>query len=251
MKSIRTCFTLFLVLGLLTGCQPANTPTLPAATITLVYTLTPTPIQPTATPVASPTATPLPSEMPTPTSTPTLRPVDMSQAILRLEDLPDGFEVLDDASMTQLGLKPDLLAKVFEGTFHQSTPVTSFAFHNARDKPFEIVVGTVFYPLTSAEQNQFDRILADPNAVMNNFTQGFTGAAQLNPDLGKVGNKSVGWWFTSASGQSTLKGEMVEFRRADAAGLMMTLGLVDKTPPAPIQTLAPLLDQRILMGLGY
>ncbi len=249
MKSLRIYLCFFLALGLLAACQPASTRTDPAVTVPVVFTLTPNqPATPTPT---SPTPSPLPSDTPTPTITPSPRPVDMSQAVLRLEDLPDGFEVLDDASMTQLGLKPDLLAQLFEGTFHEAKPVTSFAFHNTKGKTFEIVIGTVFYPLTSVEQTRLDRILADPNAVMNNFTQGFNGQAQLNPNLSKVGDRSVGWWFTSASGQTTLKGEMVEFRRADAAGLMMTLGLADQTPPAPIQTLASLFDQRILKGLGY
>jgi hypothetical protein len=248
MKFIRYPVCFILIVMLLAGCLPTSVRSeQPTPVLSVVAANTPMPLTPT--PLPSPS--PLPSATPTVTPTATPGVVDLSLATLRIEDLPDGFEVLDDASQSQLGLKPDLLAQMFEGTFHQAKPVSSFAFHNAKTNTFEIVIGVVFYPLTDVEQAQLDKILAVPDTVMNNFSQGFNGKAQLIVGLRLVGNKSVGWAFTNTSGQTTLQGEMMMFRRENAAALMMTLSVAGQKPGASIATMAPLLDQRIKTGLGY
>jgi hypothetical protein len=241
--------TVFLILVLLlAGCAPAQTEQAPV----IVSTPQPTAGM-TATLVPSATITPLPLPTATATLTPTVtpRPVNMELAALRLGDFPAGFEVLDEASQAQLGIKPELLAQLFEGVFHQAAPVTSFAFHNTNAKPFEIVLGVVFYPLTAVEKDQLDRILANPDAMIKDFSHDFNGKSQLNPELNKFGNKSTGWSFTSTSGQSTLKGDMLVLRRENAAGLVMTLGVAGQPSPAAIENLAPLFDQRLRTGLGY
>jgi hypothetical protein len=207
-------------------------------------------LPPTAT-LVPPTATPIPpTPSPAPTFTPTARPVDMSKAKLLLTDFPAGFQELDAAAQARLGMSAESLSKPFEGIFRQASPVTTFAFANPEPKSFEVVIGLVFYPLTPPEQAAFDHMLADPTATMRDFSQGFGGQAQLVAELGTFGDASIGWTFTTTSGQSKFKGEMVLLRRAGAVGLLLTMFQADQKPPAPASLLAPLLDKRIQQGLG-
>ncbi|MDO8971563.1 MAG: hypothetical protein Q7U74_12790 [Saprospiraceae bacterium] len=178
-------------------------------------------------------------------------PVDMSKAVLKIEDFPVGFQVLDANAQRQLGMLPETLSQPFEGIFRQASPVTSFAFANPEAKLFEVVIGLVFYPLTHQEQAAFDSMLENPNPTIKNFSQGFGGQAQLLAEMGKFGNASIGWTFTSTGGQTQFKGEMVMFRRENAVGLLLIMFLADQKPPAASSMLAPILDERIRMGLGY
>jgi hypothetical protein len=233
---------------LLSGCSPESVD-LP-------------PVGPTQSPLVLPTATSLPTlpltatatlsstKTPAPTNTPTPRVVDMSRAVLQLEDLPKGFLVLDEATQAQLGITPDLLAQFFENTFHKSRPAATFAFHNADKQPFEVIIGAVFYPLETQEQVEFDRVVGDSEGLIRNFSQGFEGKTQALANSSKVGDASAAWTFLSSSGQASLKGEMLVFRHANAAGLLMTLFVADKQPLAPIVQIAPLFNKRIQASLG-
>jgi len=232
-----------------TGCAAVTS--LPTPTVA-IYPATAS-VAPTASlsPTASLPPTPIPTLRPTLTYTPKPRKVDMGLAGLRLEDFPPGFEVLDEANQARLGLTPELLFHLFEGTFRQASPVNRFAFHTSEGGPFEVVIGVVFYPLMKPEQVELDHILADPESAMLNFSQGFGGQAQLAPEFSQVANAAVGWTFRSENGQARLQGEMVIFRRGEAAAIMMALYQADQKPPAGLATLAPRLDQRVNQGLGY
>ena len=237
------------------GCAaPASgpSPTTPIQSSTATFITTAfLPSAASLTPTASLSSTLPPTYPPTLTPTPGQRMVDMSLAGLLLEDFPPGFEVLDDSDQVRLGLTPDLLYQPFAGTFHRASPVSHFAFQTSPTVPFEVVLGVVFYPLEISEQVDLDHILAEPESTMANFSQGFGGQAELAPEIGQAANAGLGWTFTDEKGQTRLKGEMVIFRRGEAAAIMLSLYQADRTPPTNLTILAPRLAQRINQGLGY
>ncbi len=149
---------------------------------TQVPTRTPTVVLPV--PTSAPTRA-----LPTATVTSTLEPrptaveVDLKQATLRLEELPAGFEILDEKSQAQAGLSADTVGQLFAGIFRQAQPVHSFSYVTSDPKKFEIVVGLVLSPVVAADQAAFDQMLADPNGVMKNFAKNFGSEAKLIPNL--------------------------------------------------------------------
>jgi hypothetical protein len=213
----------------------------------------------------SPTASPLPaSPTPLPTriaasATPTAKPVaptpapakiDLKLATLRLENLPKGFQALDEKSQAQAGLAPDAIRQSFSGIFRQAELIHSFAFVTSDPKAFEIVVGLVFSPILPVEQPSFDQMVADPNGAVKNFAKNFGGEAKMLAHLSAVGDCRTGWSFNTASGSPPLKGEMMIARRETIVALLLTMFPSDQTPAAPVDNLAQTLDGNMKKALG-
>lgn len=194
----------------------------------------------------NPTATNPPTAIPSPTAV----KVDLTHASLRLEELPKGFQVLDQESQAQAGLSPDAIAQSFKGIFQQAQPIHSFAYVTTDLKNFEIVVGLVFYPIITAEQASFDQMLTDPNGAIKNFAMSFGGEVKSLANLATLGDSRAGWGFTSSSGQPPLNGEMVIIRRETVVTLLLTMFPSDQKPLAAVGNLAQTLDANVKKGLG-
>ncbi len=216
------------------------------------------PMQATSAPTAQILPTTLPSLAPTtppvkPAATATTVPpagIDLSTANLRLSDLPAGFQELDAATQSQVGLTPENLAKAFQSAFRQAKVASMGAFVNPSSQSYEVVVSLVFHPLAQAEQAAFDQELADPAKTIATFGQGFGGKAEVLAGTNQFGNKSVGMTFTTASGALILRGDMVIMRRESAAMLLMVMYRDGSKPPISALTLCPVLDGRVKTALG-
>lgn len=214
-------------------------------TLTLDPTKTPpTPsLSPTlAKPIFTITAPPVPSI--------TQVKVDLDKATLHLEELPKGFQVLDEKSQAQAGLAPNALTQSFAGIFRQAQPIHSFAYVTSDPKNFEIVVGLVFSPILAAEQASFDQILTDPNGAIKNFAKSFGSDVNVLPNLPNLGDSRTGWGFTSTSGQPQLKGEMVITRRETVICLLVSMFPADQKPTVKITDLAQILDANVNKAFG-
>lgn len=213
---------------------PTRTPTL------LLPTLTLSPTQPL--PTATSTASPEPS--------PTAVEVDLNLATLRLEELPVGFEVLDEKSQSQAGLSPDKIRQLFSGIFGQALLVHSFSYVTSDPKKFEIVVGLVLSPIIAADQVVIDQMLTDPNGFMKNFAKNFGSEAALLSDLPRLGDSlTIGWGFTCASGQPPLRGEIVITRRDTIVTWLLIMFPSDQKPSAPVSNLARILNANVEKAL--
>lgn len=202
---------------------------------------------PAVPPTLAATATKAPSPVP-PTPTPVR--VDLNLATLRLEDMPKGFQTLDEKSQAQAGLSPESIRQSFSGIFRQAQLLHSFAFVTSDPKNFEIVVGLVFAPILPAEQASFDSMLVDPNGAIKNFAKSFGGEAKALANLPNLGDSRTGWSFTTASGQPPLKGEMVISRRDTLVALLLAMFPSDQKPAAAVANLAQALDTAMKKALG-
>lgn len=208
----------------------------------------PTFVLPSALPASTPTPIPtLPPALPTATRTPA---VNLSGAVLKLADLPAGFQELDAATQAQIGLTQENLAQSFQGAFRQAKSTSMSAFISPALQSFEVIVSLVFYPLTPVEISSFDLELSDPAKALTTFGQGFGSKTEPLAGTDKFGNASIGMTFTTSSGALVLRGDTVLVRRENAVAVILTLYRDGSKPPVPVATLCPILDGRVKTGLG-
>jgi hypothetical protein len=181
-----------------------------------------------------------------PALTDTPRLVDLSSVSIGLPDLPQGFTELDSASQKQIGVTQDTVAGLFQGTFSQARPVNFFSFLNANPDTYQFVLGTLFTPLTVNEIQAFDRLLDDPARAMQSFTAGMGGKADLLQGANGMGEKSIGFTFTTELDTMTLRGDMLLVRRKDVVFLVLSMYQDGTQPLTQANSIAKLLDQRLV-----
>ncbi len=255
MKDQRRILIVILVLALAAAaCILPFGPTqeAPAATASLV------PSQPTRTlPVlpsvfqtpapATPEATVSGQAQPQPQPEVTLNPTDgvLSTVVLKINDFPPGFTQLDAASQQQIGVTQETISGMFQGMFSVARPVNYFAFLNAAPDAYQLVIGTLFTPLTQAENEAFDQELNDPARATQSFTSGLGGNAVVLSSAGGLGEKSIGFTFTIPADTITLRGDLVMVRRGSVVALVLTLYQDGAQPQVDVVTLATTLDGRL------
>lgn len=220
------------------------TPEPPTATPTPVPpTATPTPVPPTATPTpvpATPTAAPSPVETPTEAAGGGL---DLSGAVLTVNDLPSGFVAIPSA---MLGLE-NLAIPEAGGVV---VPENIFAFLD--QSQFRVVAGFVQELPDQEAIVTFDQSITP---TLELFLQGASSGLGMQSDveyqlepmsgLEGIGNAAVGATTTIQSQQATLQVDVVVFRREDVEAVLMILfpqGLGEGLSPTE---LASTLDQHI------
>ncbi len=213
---------------------------------------TPTPSAPVSG-LGQPSPTALPPTLafsnpttPLPTLTETPKPVDLSRVVIGLSDLPKGFTELDSASQKQIGVTQDTVAGLFKGSFSRARPVNFFSFLNANPDTYQFVLGTLFTPLTDNETLAFDRLLDDPAKAMQSFTAGMGGKADLLQGANGMGEKSIGFTFTTELDTMTLRGDMVLVRRKEVVFLVLSMYQDGTQPLIQAIAVAQLLDQRLV-----
>ncbi len=197
---------------------------------------------PTSPPLLLPTGV---SASPEPTLTLTPAPVDLSNVIIKLSDLPEGFTELDSATQKQIGVTQDTVAGLFQGTFSEAKPVNFFSFLNANPDTYQFVLGTLFAPLTENEIQAFDRLLDDPAKAMQSFTSGMGEKADILQGSNGLGEKSIGFTFTTDLDTMTLRGDMILVRRQDVVFLVLSMYQDGTQTLTQAIDVAKLFDQRL------
>ncbi len=265
-----------MVAWLISGCGVASelvalvqtrTPT-PTATPTSTQTPTPTPTStptstftPTATPTSTPTSTP--TRVPTATFTPTPRPTNtptavptpnLSAAALTLQDLPRGFEALDEADLAKLGISNAALARSF-GSFSQAKLQDSFVFIATGTNRIDLIMGLLIHPLSTLERASFDFAMANPDTLFKGIASGMGGsAAQVKstavlPGMDKFGDKSAGVTLVFANAAAALRMDIVIIRRGPAVAVLYVMYLDGTQPTVGIAELAKKWDSRLAAAL--
>ena len=219
-----------------TQTEPPPTAT---ATPTWTSTATETPT-PTDTPVPTNTATPTVAITATKTPFPTSTPLpDLSEAVLTLEDLPEGFEAIRP---TEFGFTTESFQQV-------NLAVKSlFAFFNREQ--FTFVMGfTVLMP-TPVQQAIFDIALQDPKLVVESVLQGLgqldlSGLEGLD-GLPPIGNTSTGLTGIVTANGLPLRLDIVVFRRDEGGAVALVLYADGTTPAVSVGEAAAKLDERVL-----
>ena len=196
---------------------------------------------PTDTPI--PTPAPLPTRTPgPPTSTPASTSArDLSEAVLTLDDLPDGFEAIDpeeygfsSEDLSEYGIEVD----------------GSFAF--LKEEPLEVVGGfTSELPRTGVKRVLFSVMLNQPELVLALLASrgGAEGDSEpteleIGDDIGDARTGVTGT-FTEPEG-TLMRIDLVIFQR-DAAGAVVSVVYEDGSVPAvEAGVAARTLDQRIV-----
>jgi len=203
-----------------------------------IFTEVPTTPPPTltATPTNTPTVTPTP--LITPTVTPLGR-LDLSEAVLSLEDLPSGFQAI---SLAEFGLtKEDLSGEGF---------IVESVFSFMGTEPFELVVGFTTLLPTHLEQAGFDVALDQPEFMMESFISGLGATDILEQkelaDLNDIGDASAGMTVLADMQGIPMRMDMAIFRRDSVGAFVLVMYLDSDVPALTVDEASNLLDDRIV-----
>lgn len=237
-KKVAFILIFLLTSTVLAGCaQPSR------IVADLFATQTPTPT-PTFTPTPTATFTPTPTPTPTPTLTPTPTPTptspDLSEAVLTLDDLPAGFEVLPP---DEIGFKPeDLSGEDF-------TVESTFAFFEA--KHLEFVMGFTTLLLTGLDRVTFDAGLYHPDFMAKLLGEEIkaTNIKEL-PGLDDIGDVSAGWTAVLDMDGIPMRMDIAVFRRDIVGGVVFTMYPDGNTPVVTVDDAAGKLDEHVIRALS-
>lgn len=203
------------------ACSPASllapTPT-PTPTATPTSTATPTP-RPTATPTLTPTVLPTSIEAPEP------------QALLRLEDLPDGFESVPPA---EFGLE--------EGqTFAEGITIGD-AFAYIEPNRFEVIFGFTMALPQRLDQVGFDAGLERPEVLIDGLVAGMGSTeyrdVEVLEGVDQIGDKSSGIGLVVVSDPIALQMDMLIFRKGALGAFLVLMYFEGEQPLTSVLGLA-------------
>jgi hypothetical protein len=218
---------------------PTITPT-PTNTSTPTQTPTPTP---TSTPTPTPTLTPTPTPTSTPTSTPTVTPTpapDYSKAVLTLDDLPPGYEVIPSSDFDTESLEAES-----GGAYKYET-----VFMFVEPENFDILMGVTMLITSTFEQSSFDRMMANPELLLAMFGMDFAGSEitgkQPLPGFDNIGDSSTGMTMVVDMQGTPLRMDIAVFRQGEVVGMLFLMYENGTTPSVSLAELSQILDQRII-----
>lgn len=218
--------------------------------ITLLSTPAPTLTAPVPTPTVTPPATLTPA--PTPTVTPT---PDLSTAIVRVQDLPPGFEPVPASDLSKFNFSESAIADSFSRSGVQARPKNLFVF--AKNSPkLELIVGFILYPLSATDRAAMDASLSNPDSLLRSLAAGFanggraTKSSSVVPGLDKFGDRSVGVTALPSMGSPQLRMDAVVARRGSVAQVVCLIYPDGSAPSVEIGPVALALDSRIATTLG-
>lgn len=216
---------------------------------------TPTPTATSTPPPPTPTFTPRPTATPHPTFTPTPAPTplpDLSSAVLNLQDLPRGFEVLPSEEWPPLSITASAFLSETVSASGRLYNLTGFRYPGTRTP--EIVLFYLLFPLSPAEQERLDARLADSPSALRMALESLGGAQatalEILSGMGDLGNASAG-----IAARGTLEGqawrlEVAMVRRGAAFEYVLVAYPEGKKPPIGLHDVAELLDRRVKAALG-
>ena len=250
---------LFVILGL--AAMACDIPFMTARPAP-IGTPSPIPIQPSSTAISTPTSVQATDTLlPEPTLTPGEPPpllqapatpvtLDLTAVTLKIDDFPPGFAQLDSITQQQIGISQDTVAAMFQGMFSQARPQNDFAFINVESASYQLVFGNLFFPLTATESAAFDQELNDPTKAMRNFTSGLGANAGVLPGADALGEKSIGFTFTTPANSITLRSDMLMVRRGSVVIILITMYQDGAKPDIDAISLATILDGRLKDSLS-
>jgi len=227
----KTRFTTLIVLGLaifiLLGCQLASQ----------------------ATPVPAPDSGPDSPPTQEPPSTQALEPtpsqvqeLDISSAVLTLDDLHPGFE---EFSPEELGMSMEDFS---DETFQ---PEEVFIFVNIQD--FQMVFGFNFLLTSKLDRVAFDAGVSNPEITIPAFVSGM-GSENVRDEkmlegLEDIGEKQIGMTMVTDLEGVPAQVDVIMFRRDVVGAMLMSMVMEGESPNITIHELGLKLDQRIQESL--
>jgi hypothetical protein len=193
---------------------------------------------PPPTPTPTPTLTPTATNTPLPTPTATQPGPDFEDLVVRLSDLPPGFQAV---SLEEFGLTREALSG------DDLTVESVFAFMEYTQ--FEFVMGFTTLLPTRLDQASFDAELSDPEYLIEAFVLGLGASEILEqgeiPGL-DVGDTSAGLTVVAGLEGIPMRMDMVVFRRDVIGAFVLIMYLDGEVPLISIEEVAGKLDDRVM-----
>jgi len=190
---------------------------------------------------AVPSSTPAESSAPAdpPTPTPTLTPapeLDISSAVLTLDDLPPGFEVL---------YPEDLGMSVDDFSDEDFQPEEVFIFINSQD--FQMVIGFNFLLDNKVDRIAFDASVSQPEialpAVVNGLGSEDFQDEKVLEGLDDIGEKQIGMTMITDMEGVPVQVDILMFRWETIGAMVISMALEGKSPNISLHELGLKLDQ--------
>jgi hypothetical protein len=172
-----------------------------------------------------------------PTETPLPEP-DLSSAVLKLEDLPPGFE---EFTLADMGMTLD------DFSDENFQPEEVFIFINSQD--FQMVFGFNFLLTNKLDRAAFDVGISQPDVTLPALINGM-GSENVQDEkilegFEDVGEKRIGMSMIADMEGVPLQVEVLMFRREAVGAIVMSMVLEGDSPNITLHDLGLKLDQNI------
>ena len=176
---------------------------------------------------------------------------DLSEVLLRLEDMPPGFEDLQEAQKQAMSQALSQLAGAF-GANTQMSPQNVTGYWNADASNPQFVVSLLISPLSEAEQRSFDDIVEKPEEIKGAMGQMFGSStqAELLEAIDQVGEASIGFSVIVSASGINMRMEFISARRGQVIEEVLVAYLVTAEPLADVRQMARILDDRLAKAIG-
>ena len=182
-------------------------------------------------------------EVPTPSSTQALPPtqipeLDISSAVLTLDDLPPGFE---EFSTEELGMSMD------DFSDEDLQPEKVFIFVNSQD--FQMIFGFNFLLTERFDRTAFDVAMSQPEitlpAMVNGMGSEDVQDEKLLEGFEDVGETQIGMTMVADMEGVPVQVDVLMFRRDVVGVMLMSMVLEGQSPNITLHEMGLKLDQRI------
>jgi len=175
---------------------------------------------------------------------------DLSGAIIRLEDLPAGFQPLSASESSSM---EGLLTSVQRSLSRSSeAELQNFTGYRSTDpRSLQVVISGIITPFSGLEQSAIDQALSDPD-VLSQAMQGGLSEGEVSelPGSQSIGDSSMGFSMIMSQGSLTMHVEYVVVLRAYVLQEVAFLYLEGVEPVVRAVDLARLLNDRVAAVVG-
>jgi len=175
--------------------------------------------------------------------------LDLSDAILLVEDLPPGFQEMPENQRNSMKSMLDMWQGQLDSSNLEMLNFTGYWTGELENMQF--VISGLVSPLSPLDQVMIDRAFANPDMLIEELKKMVGGEdAALLKGAANIGESNLAFTTTVSSGSISMHLEYVVARRGPVLVEVATIATTDQQPIASAIDLARLLDDRVAAVVG-
>jgi hypothetical protein len=181
------------------------------------------------------------------TSKPPLQELDLSNALIRLADLPAGFQDLPDSQKASM----ETMLDMFRGKMHGADIKNFSGYWTANTEDPQFVISGLVSPLIASDQVLVDQAFANPAATYEQLKSAVGGkeVTELS-GAGNIGSTQIAFSTMIGFGSTNMHLEYIVAHRGPVLVEVAYIYLVGKQPLVNSIEIARILDDRVAEVVG-
>lgn len=180
--------------------------------------------------------------------TPTEEGPDLTDVILRLEDMPPGYEELMEAQKEAMITALSQMGRLMgSGTSSAIRIKNATGYWNGDPVNMQMIVSLLISPLSEAEQAMYDKTVAEPDKLVVPLSRmlGRDAQAELLEGFEDYGESSLGLSVIVSAAGRDVHMDIISARRGMVVEQILTGYVGDQEPMTDVHDIARILDDRL------